>query len=127
MDAYTLGTVVRAILQAGGGPYLLVAIIALGGIGWLWKDLRAERRERAKFYAEKDAEAARQIAHERQTHTSYLQQLINNFEDREKASTAELRKIAEALDIVVNTSKAHQLEMLQRIDGVKDAVYSTRK
>lgn len=123
MDAYTLGTIIRAILQAGGGPYLLIAVFAIGGVGWLWRDLRAERRDRAKFYADKDAEAARQIAHERATHTSYLQALITNFEEREKASTLELRKIGDALDVVVATAKSNHEEVLRRLESLKDAVY----
>lgn len=105
MDAFTIGTIVKAIIQSGGGAGLTIAFLAVAGLLWVWKDLRAERRARSEFYAKKDADTASQIAQERSAHMSFMRDLVQRTEEREKgflafmtASTKELERIGQRLE-----------------------------
>ena len=100
-DPYTIGTITREVFKAGGVSSGL-ALLAIGGIIYFWREVRAERRQRAEMYAKKDAEAAAQIAQERSAHMGFMRDLVARAEEREKgflafvnASTRELERISQ--------------------------------
>lgn len=123
MDAYTIGTLIRAIFQ-NTGPKVGILLSVLGGLGFVmfkvWaararaaEVAEADRQTRATLHIKRQADDDARMAGERATQTDFLQEQVKANQEREVQF---VRVLTESAATMAGIREALQQGMAQSAD-----------